>query len=355
MTTSLPAASLTSGAGDPSRPEGRSGRPRLLSLDVIRGAALAGILFANVATIIGIAVPWTDGEPPLTHVLQQLLVQQRFFPIFSLLFGVGFGMLLASARSLAVHPRLILLRRLLALGVLGLLHQQLQPGEALLPYAVVGLVVLLPASFLPIRPRAVLAGLAGLLLTAVGALAGGVALIPGLFLLGLAVADADLPRRVEASPRPALLLAIGAGVAAVPFVIMQLQSPQSAGFDLVSTVAGLLSGLSLVGVLAAALHTPARVALEAVFAPLGRMALTNYVGATVLGVIAAWPLYAPAGTLRGVDAVMIGQGEMWAIWAGCAVLLVLQSLASRWWLARFGQGPLERVWRWATWSGARLR
>jgi uncharacterized protein len=324
-------------------------------LDVIRGVAVAGILVANVATIIGVAVPWGDGEPPLTHVLQQLLVQQRFFPIFSLLFGVGFGMLLASAESRAARPRLILLRRLLALGVLGLLHQQLQPGEALLPYAVVALVVLLPASFLPARRRGVLAGLAGLLLTAVGVLAGGMTLIPGLFLLGLAVAELDLPRRVEASPRPALLLASGAGLAAVPFVILQLQNPQSAGFDLVSSVAGLLSGLCLAGVLAAMLHTPARVALAAVFAPLGRMALTNYVGATVLGVLVSWPLYAPVGELRGVDRVMIGQGEMVAIWGGCAVLLVLQSLASRWWLARFGQGPLEKAWRWATWSGAGAR
>jgi uncharacterized membrane protein YeiB len=33
----------------------------------------------------------------------------------------------------------------------------------------------------------------------------------------------------------------------------------------------------------------------------------------------------------------------------------VQSLVSRWWLARFGQGPLERAWRWATWTGVRPR
>jgi uncharacterized membrane protein YeiB len=46
---------------------------------------------------------------------------------------------------------------------------------------------------------------------------------------------------------------------------------------------------------------------------------------------------------------------MFAIWGGCVLLLLAQSLLSRWWLARFGQGPLEKAWRWATWSGARPR
>ncbi|MFW8623419.1 hypothetical protein ACOI1A_05600 [Corynebacterium glutamicum] len=32
---------------------------------------------------------------------------------------------------------------------LGIIHQILQPGEALLPYAIVGLVILLPSSWLP--------------------------------------------------------------------------------------------------------------------------------------------------------------------------------------------------------------
>lgn len=333
----------------------RAPRARLLVLDVVRGVAIAGILFANIATILGIFVPWTDGEPPLTHVLQQLLVQQRFFPLFSLLFGVGFGMLLASAERRAARPRLVLLRRLLALGVMGLLHQLLQPGEALTIYAVVGLFVLLPLSFVPRPWRARIAAAAGAVLTVPGALVGGTALVPGLFLLGLAAADAELPRRAEESARPGLLLAAATGTAAVPFVALQLQSPTTAGFDTVSAVAGLLSGLCLLGLLAALLHTPLRTGLEAVFAPLGRMALTNYVGATVVGALVALPLYAPAAGLRGMESVQIAETEMWVIWSGCVLLLLVQSLVSRWWLGRFGQGPLERAWRWATWAGAKPR
>ncbi|GAA1488118.1 DUF418 domain-containing protein [Brachybacterium sacelli] len=342
--STLPTASPSASPADSApRPQ------RLLVLDVVRGAALCGILFANVGTILGVSVPWTDGRPPLSSTLQQLLVQQRFFPIFSLLFGVGFGMLWSSAVRRATHPRVVLLRRLLALGVLGFLHQILQPGEALLPYATVGIVVLLPLTWVPARPRALVAGLGGAVLTVAAAPLGGVSLIPGLFLLGFAAAVADLPRRVEESARPAVVLALAAALLAAPFIVLQLRSPESAGFDAVSSIAGLSSGLCLVGILGALLHTPARRVLGAFFVPLGRMALTNYVGASVLGVLFALPWLAPLGQ----EYVEITDAQMVALWGGCVLLLIVQSLASRAWLARIGQGPLEALWRRVTWGRAR--
>ena len=68
-----------------------------------------------------------------------------------------------------------------------------------------------------------------------------------------------------------------------------------------------------------------------------------------------WPLHAPLAGLRGLDGVTVTDTEMFAIWGGCVLLLIVQSLLSRWWLARFGQGPLEKAWRWATWSGAKAQ
>lgn len=41
------------------------------------------------------------------------------------------------------------------------------------------------------------------------------------------------------------------------------------------------------------------------------------------------------------------------VWAGCAALLVVQSLVSRWWLATHRQGPLEALWHVLTWKGVR--
>ena len=325
---------------------------RLLDLDVIRGVALCGILFANIGTIMGVSVPWVGDEPPATYTWEQLLVQQRFFPIFSLLFGVGFGMLWGSAERRAARPRVVLLRRLASLGALGIVHQLLQPGEALLPYALAGIVVLLPVTWVPARARVLVATVAGALLTLIAAPAGGVALIPGLFLLGFVAAVTGLPRRAEESVRPGLVLAIPAGILAVPFLVLQISSTQTAGFDAASALAGLFSGMFLVGALAVLLHTPLRGVLGAAFAPLGRMALTNYVGATVIGVLLSLPFFTPLGMLRDLPPSQISQTTMVWIWGGCVLLLIAQSLFSRVWLARFGQGPLEKLWRWATWAGA---
>lgn len=73
---------------------------------------------------------------------------ERFFPIFTLLFGLGFAIFLESAGRKTDSPRKVLARRLLALAVIGVIHQLFHQGEALLPYAVFGLVFLLPSSFL---------------------------------------------------------------------------------------------------------------------------------------------------------------------------------------------------------------
>jgi len=330
-------------------------RERLLVLDVVRGLALCGILVANVGPILGVIVPWEGAAPPLTTVLEQLLVQQRFFPIFSLLFGVGFGMLWASASRRAARPRMVLLRRLLALGLLGALHQLLQSGEALLPYAIVGTLVLLPLTVLPERARTVVAGIGGAALTVVGASYGGLMLVPGMFLLGFTAASLDLPRRFERSARPGLVLAAVATAVAVPAVLLQLRNPATAGFDAVSAVAGLASGMALVGVVAALLHTPLRPVLAAVLAPLGRMALTNYVTATLVIVGVGLAFSVPPQLVRGDAALVLDETGMAAIWGACALLLVLQVLVSRAWLARTAQGPLERLWRFATWHGEPLR
>ena len=347
-TTSV--SSSTPSAGGTLTSSGRT--TRLLDLDVIRGVALCGILFANIGTIMGVSVPWVGDEPPATYTWEQLLVQQRFFPIFSLLFGVGFGMLWGSAERRAARPRVVLLRRLASLGALGIVHQLLQPGEALLPYALAGIVVLLPVTWVPARARVLVATVAGALLTLIAAPAGGVALIPGLFLLGFVAAVTGLPRRAEESVRPGLVLAIPAGILAVPFLVLQISSTPTAGFDAASALAGLFSGMFLVGALTVLLHTPLRGVLGAAFAPLGRMALTNYVGATVIGVLLSLPFFTPLGMLRDLPPSQISQTTMVWIWGGCVLLLIAQSLFSRVWLARFGQGPLEKLWRWATWAGA---
>ncbi len=302
-----------------------------MALDVIRGFALCGILVANVrpiATTVGLLPP--DGAPPTTADLWLgLLVDHRFFPIFSLLFGMGFSLLYESAEARGVSPRLVLLRRLLALFLLGLAHRLLWDGDILTIYAAAGLVVLLPSSWLP---RRVVAALAAVALGAALFLGGGILVVPGLFLLGSALVRFGVADRLESSTRIPLL--VGA-VALVPAVVLgHLQASDVNLF----TAAGLATATVYFCLFLVLLRSPLRGFLYGLLAPLGRMALTNYLTATLL-VLAA-------SRLVGGTAEDWSTGTVLGI---AGVILIVQWVWSALWLRHFRQGPVEHAWRLVTW------
>ncbi|MCK2219394.1 DUF418 domain-containing protein [Actinomadura sp. ATCC 31491] len=303
---------------------------------MIRGLALCGILVANVQPIahVGDALVARTGGGDGAETWLGLLVHQRFFPIFSLLFGVGFSLLLESAGRRTGRPRLLLLRRLLTLLALGLAHMfLLWFGDILTVYAVVGLVVLLPSSWLP---RWAVAGLAGVLIVAALVIgAGSYGLVPGLFLLGSALTRYGVIARIESGARGPALLFLVFAAAALPVAWVQ----QDTGNPKAMALAGLLTaGACICGVLLL-LRTPLRSSLRVLFAPLGRMALTNYLSATALVLLIARLLGGPAeGWSTGTVLVIAGG------------ILALQWVWSTLWLRRFRQGPLEWLWRWATWA-----
>jgi uncharacterized protein len=104
-----------------------SSGPRIGRLDALRGFALCGILLVNIGPLMQMPDIVDGRKLPIPHVLN-LTADQRFFPLFSLLFGVGFGIFLPRAKARAERPRLLLARRLAALAVLGTAHQWLHPG-----------------------------------------------------------------------------------------------------------------------------------------------------------------------------------------------------------------------------------
>lgn len=124
---------------------------RIESLDFIRGVAVLGILFMN---IMAMATPieayyspfWREGlstwEVPFYH-LQSLLFESRFISIFSLLFGVGLYIQYQSAlaKNLPVQARLS--SRLRWLLLFGLLHGFLLfEGDILTLYACCGFLLI---------------------------------------------------------------------------------------------------------------------------------------------------------------------------------------------------------------------
>src|SRR2546423_1906611 len=119
-------------------------RERILALDVVRGVAVAGILFANVLVFFGLtfmpldriaALP-TAAADSVAMFLEHVFVDGKFYSVFSLLFGIGFGIQLTRGGDAAL-PRFR--RRLRILLGIGAIHAFLiWAGDILMLYALLG-------------------------------------------------------------------------------------------------------------------------------------------------------------------------------------------------------------------------
>ncbi|HEX5756791.1 MAG TPA: hypothetical protein VFY12_10625, partial [Arenimonas sp.] len=135
---------------------------RIEAMDVLRGFALLGILLMNIESFVGpFSAALTGLDPGLqgadrwADALIYVLVQGKFWTLFSLLFGMGFAVMMQRA-ELAGRPFAgLYLRRTLVLLAIGAAHALLLwPGDILTFYALTALLLLLcfrhtPTSRLP--------------------------------------------------------------------------------------------------------------------------------------------------------------------------------------------------------------
>lgn len=125
-------------------------RKRIVELDALRGFALLGIALANFPEFS----LWTfmdgtsraalphSGADHVVRFLQYLLVDGKFYTIFSILFGIGFSIIISNARKRGADGMKIFYRRMLVLALIGLLHLKfLWNGDILLLYALVGMLL----------------------------------------------------------------------------------------------------------------------------------------------------------------------------------------------------------------------
>ncbi|MGY4099829.1 DUF418 domain-containing protein [Nocardia sp. R16R-3T] len=310
--------------------------PRIHELDALRGFALCGFLVVDIWQLTDMRATIGPGTvDPMRHLLS-VVFEGRFFPIFSFLFGLSFSLLLDRVADGSDRPRLVLARRLVALGAFGLIHHVFQPGEALLPYAIVGLVVLLPAAGLP-RWVILLAGLIATIGVAC-TLGGGLGLVPGLFLLGLAADRFGLADNLRDHGWRIAVVFVAAVPASVAAAVWEYRTPYN---DLwtgsAAPVAGLLGALAYLTGFLLLLRTESGEVFAEMLEPMGRMALTNYVSATGL-ILAADPWLGLSDSNRYDTLLCVG-----------AAIIAVQALWSYYWLRWFRYGPFEWVWRCVSW------
>jgi len=124
---------------------------RIEALDVVRCFALLGIFVMNVEWFNRPVATLNDGMPRGLEGLDWLaswfvayFVQGKFWTIFSLLFGMGFAVMLVRAERAGREFTKVYLRRILALAVFGAVHFiYVWEGDILFSYAMGALALLI--------------------------------------------------------------------------------------------------------------------------------------------------------------------------------------------------------------------
>ena len=367
---------------------------RITNLDAVRGVAVLGILTMN-AVAYGIPDGYFNLEAAGSNTwldwfiggAGEILFDQKFMGLFSLLFGAGIVLFADRAAAKARRPVWLSLWRNLLLLAIGIAHTAAWDGDVLVLYALCAPLVIA----LRRRPPAVLIAAGTLLvLSAAGAavwaqttvddpinqIGGGYWLASGTksaavgswFLydvfvraLGMMLIGAALYRSgvLDGARNPGFyrrMALIGLGVG-LPLSALGLAIVAASGFSADVALAG--SAPNTVcdrpdspGLLGAdhALERPAkasadsrlRLRLRLRVRAVGRMALTNYLTQTALGLIVLGGLFGAVELTRTSIAVFVV-----AVWA-------LQLWWSQAWLDRFRYGPVEWLWRCATYRPASL-
>ena len=125
---------------------------RIVSLDVLRGFAVLGILVMNIQSFAMPLAAYTNpaaygdltGANLFTWIASHLLVDQKFMTLFSLLFGAGICLFSERAEARGGRSAGLHYRRTFWLLVIGLAHAYLLwSGDVLVTYAVCGSLVFL--------------------------------------------------------------------------------------------------------------------------------------------------------------------------------------------------------------------
>ena len=127
------------------KPTGSS--ERVISMDILRGAAVLGILVMNIQSFAMPSVAYNNptafekfsGNDLWVWVISHVFADQKFMAIFSMLFGASIVMLSQKARKENLRSTDLQNRRFIFLALIGLLHAYfIWYGDILFLYAVCG-------------------------------------------------------------------------------------------------------------------------------------------------------------------------------------------------------------------------
>jgi uncharacterized protein len=369
-------------------------RARIQDIDALRGFALLGVLIVNI-TFAASAYPIHVAEDPaysswLDHTVTWMgaaFFDMKFYLMFSFLFGYSFQLQMEAAQraGAAFKPRM--LRRLGGLFGIGCLHAIfLTTGDILSVYALIGLVLLAMRGvrdrtalivagaiyaylFVTLAAASMFVDTSAILdpTSAVAAAQQTAAHLAGSFgdiigehiralpTFGLAQLTVQAPttlaafilgmvagrRRLLANltgtePVLRLMQLVGFTVGIAGGVIFaSLGGNNNAGGVLISVITAPLLSAAYVATVLRIMHSDRGQDVRRLLAPAGRMALSNYLGQSVVMIL----------IFTGVGLGLVGHVSPLETTGIAVGVFAAQVLLSHIWLARFGYGPVEGVLR----------
>lgn len=120
---------------------------RIEVIDILRGWALFGILLVNMTDDLPwgylLSRQWTGSGERVAYHLIEVFAQEKFYTLFSFLFGLGFALQMGRAESRGASFVPLYSRRLLSLYLFGLVQILLVRSGQLRTYALLGFLLLL--------------------------------------------------------------------------------------------------------------------------------------------------------------------------------------------------------------------
>lgn len=354
---------------------------RITNLDTVRGIATLGILLMNVVSFglpvgayLNLDLAGSNSTADwVVGVLGEIFIDQKTMGLFSMLFGAGIVVFADRAEAKGRRPVLLSLwRNLLLLGI-GLVHTAFWDGDVLTVYAICAPLLLMlrnrSARALFILGGAAMAASALSLALAQRSIDGTVAdlgwiwfdvdndpvdaaLIPfigdaflralGMMLIGVGLYRAGIMHGTKPAAFYRRMVVWGFAIG-LPLTTAGVIAVAARDFDgdvaligmvpnTAATIPIALGYLGLISLWNQRPDTPRHEIVRSV----GRMALTNYLTQTALGLL----------VLRVVfDFGTLGRSQLLVF---VVVVWLLQLAWSKPWLDRFRFGPLEWLWRMVT-------
>ncbi len=328
-----------------------------------------------------------------------ILIRGKFFALFSLLFGLSFFIQMDNAAKKGLRFEGRFIWRLVVLFIIGAFHHMFYSGDILTIYATVGLLIIpfyhLKDKYILIIGLIFLFGFARFFVYALfgveelfpltgrgdeayweilenGSIIdvfhiniiermqakvsfqlgyfgrGGLTL--GFFLLGLWIGKTRIIESFDTEKKKLKRIMLwslaGMGLFLIATPLLFMIHGQNDSLDSWIAMIGLTSSdqfnLFFTFVIATGFillfHKPSWHKVLVLFAPYGRMALTNYFLQSVIGtfILFGWGL-GYVGKVSNTTMLLISFG-----------MIILQVAISKWWLSKFKYGPLEWFWRSAT-------